>query len=165
VVKHLAVADGLPVSPLPDWAPNVHPLIVHFPIGLLLAATALDTAAWVFRCNQSLRLVATVLYVVGTITLFAAYFTGRNAADTVWLAGMTHAAIKAHWDMAFLAVWFFTAMTVVRVALLWWLRPDPRPAAIGALALAGFLGVVLIVETGDRGGRLVYEHAVGVARQ
>ena len=95
--------------------------------------------------------------------LIAAYFTGRAAAETVFLSGMAHAAIKQHWDMAFLTVWFFGALTVIRLPLLWWLGPAPRSAAIGALVFTGFIGVVLIGETGDRGGRLVYEHSVGVA--
>ena len=27
---------------VPDWAPNIHPLLVHFPIALLCAAAAVD---------------------------------------------------------------------------------------------------------------------------
>jgi uncharacterized membrane protein len=153
------------VNLLPDWAPNVHPLIVHFPIGLLLAAAALDTSAWVLRCNRSLRFVATVLYVAGTVSLIGAYFTGRDAAESVWLPGMAHAAIKLHWDLAFRAVLFFSGMTVLRLLLLWWQRPVPKPAALGALAVAGLVGVVLIVETADRGAQLVYKHGVGIARE
>src|SRR4051812_5938521 len=115
--------DGDGMTLLPDWAPNVHPLIVHFPIGLLLAAVAIDCAAWIYRCHRPLRFAATVLYVSGTISLTAAYFTGRAAAESVWLPGMAHAAIKAHWDWAFLAVTFFGAMTVLRLLLLWWQGP------------------------------------------
>ena len=149
----------------PDWAPNIHPLIVHFPIGLLLAAAGLDSAAWLYRCNASLRFVATVLYVTGTISLIAAYFTGRAAAGTVWLPGMAHAAIKVHWDFAFSAVVFFVALTGARLLLLWWQRPAPRRAALGALAVAGLVGLVLIVETADRGAQLVYKHGVGISRE
>jgi uncharacterized membrane protein len=153
------------VNLLPEWAPNVHPLMVHFPIGLLLAAAALDTSAWVLRCNRSLRFVATVLYVVGTVSLIAAYFTGRHAAESVWLPGMAHAAIQSHWDFAFRAVLFFCGMTILRLLLLWWQRPLPNPAALGALAVAGLVGVVLIAETADRGAQLVYKHGVGIGSE
>jgi uncharacterized membrane protein len=167
MVEYFTLADGfalIPMTVLPDWAPNIHPLIVHFPIGLLLAGAALDSAAWVYRCNRSLRFVATILYVAGTISLIAAYFTGRAAADTVWLPGMAHAAVKVHWDLAFRVVLFFSALTIVRLLLLWWQRPPGR-AALGALAIAGLVGVVLIVEAADRGAQLVYKHGVGIARE
>jgi uncharacterized membrane protein len=76
-----------------------------------------------------------------------------------------HAAVKEHWDWAFRAVWFFPILTAVRLVLLWRVRANPRPALIALLTLAGLLGVVLLWETGDRGGRLVYQLGVGVARE
>jgi uncharacterized membrane protein len=150
---------------LPGWAPNLHPLVVHFPIALLLTAAGLDVVGWALRCNRSLRFVATALYVLGTLAIVAAYVTGRAAAGTIWLPGMAHLAVKEHWDWAFRALWFFTILTAVRLLLLWRVRADPRPALIALLTLAGLLGTVLVGETGDRGGRLVYQHGVGVARE
>ena len=149
---------------LPGWAPNAHPLVVHFPIALLLTAAGLDAAGLALRCNRSLRFVATVLYALGSITIIAAYFTGRAAAETIWLPGMAHAAVKEHWDWAFRSVWFFGILTTIRLVLLRRLR-EPKPAVIAALTLAGLLGVVILGETGDRGGRLVYQHGVGIPRQ
>jgi len=150
---------------VPDWAPNIHPLVVHFPIALLLTATGLDTAGLALRCNRPLRFVATVLYVIGTIALAAAYFTGRAAAATVWLPGMAHAAVAEHWEWAFRAIWFFAVMTLARLMLLWRLRTEPRHGVVALLTLAGLLGGLLLGETGDRGARLVYQHGVGIARE
>ena len=31
---------------VPAWAPNIHPLLVHFPIALLYAAAAVDLVGW-----------------------------------------------------------------------------------------------------------------------
>src|SRR5580765_8238100 len=107
----------LSVNLVPGWAPNVHPLVVHFPIALLLTAAGFDLAGWAFRCNRSLRFVATVLYVLGSPTIVAAYFTGRAAAETIWLPGMAHAAVKEHWDWAFRSVWFFGVLTMLRLVL------------------------------------------------
>jgi uncharacterized membrane protein len=44
-------------------------------------------------------------------------------------------------------------------------RRDPGPAIVAAFALVGLVGIGLLLETGDRGGRLVYQHGVGPARE
>ena len=163
--RHGGWLRGDLVNLLPGWAPNLHPLVVHFPIALVVTAAGMDLAGWLLRCNRSLRFVASVLYVVGTLTMVAAYLTGRSAAADIWLPGMAHAAVNDHWNWAFRAVWFFGSLTVVRLVLLWRLRADPRPALMAALTLAGLLGIVLLGEAGDRGGRLVYQHGVGIARE
>jgi uncharacterized membrane protein len=148
---------------VPGWAPNIHPVLVHFPLALLGTAIALDLVGWAVRCNKPLRDVATVLYVVGFGTALAVYFTGRAASQTVWIPGMAHAVVKDHWDWAFRTVWFFGVATLARLALL--RRPDPSGGLVAALALAGLVGLGLLVATGDRGGRLVYQFGVGVSTE
>ena len=44
---------------IPDWAPNIHPLLVHFPIALLMTAAGLDIVAWMLRRHRPLRHAAT----------------------------------------------------------------------------------------------------------
>ena len=34
---------------IPEWAPNIHPLIIHFPIALLLFAVFTDTLSVWFQ--------------------------------------------------------------------------------------------------------------------
>ena len=36
---------------VPDWAPNIHPLLVHFPIALLSTAVAADVVGWRFAAT------------------------------------------------------------------------------------------------------------------
>jgi uncharacterized membrane protein len=150
---------------VPDWAPNIHPLLVHFPIALLCAAAAVDVVGWALRRNAPLRHMATVLYVLGTAGAVAAYVTGRAASQTVWFPGMAQAVLKQHWDWAWRTVWFFGMVTVARIVCL---RPSGReasPPIVAAFALVGLLGIGLLIETGDRGGRLVFQHGVGTARE
>ena len=150
---------------VPNWAPNIHPLVVHFPLALLLTAVGVDAVGLALRCNRRLRFVASVLYVLGTLTLAAAYFTGRSAAATVWLPGMAHAAVTEHWAWAFRAIWFFGVLTVARLLLLWRLQAEPRPAVVALLTVAGLIGGFLLGEAGDRGATLVYRHGVGITRE
>jgi len=37
------------------WAPNIHPMIFHFPIALLLGATIIDFLALIWRKQLRLR--------------------------------------------------------------------------------------------------------------
>jgi uncharacterized membrane protein len=150
---------------LPEWPPNIHPLLVHFPIALLSAAMAVDVVAWAYRRHTPLRQAATLLYVLGTGGAVAAYLAGRAASQTVWLPGMAQAVLRQHWDWAWRTVWFFGLVTVVRLVCLRPSRRDPSPAVIAAFALVGLIGIGLLVETGDRGARLVYQHGVGIARE
>jgi uncharacterized membrane protein len=150
---------------VPDWAPNIHPLLVHFPIALLCAAAAVDVVGWALRQNRPLRQFATLLYVLGTCGAVAAYLTGRAASQTIWFPGMAQAVLRQHWDWALRTVWFFVIVTVVRLVLLRPSRRDPAVATVAAFALVGLVGVGLLLETGDRGGRLVFQHGVGTARE
>ena len=150
---------------VPGWAPNIHPLLVHFPIALLYAAIAVDLVGLVCRCNQPLRQAATLLYVLGTAGALAAYLTGRAASQVVWLPGMSEPVLKEHWDWAWRTVWFFPIATAVRLALLRPGRREPTAPLVAALALVGLVGIGLLLATGDRGGRLVYQHSVGIARE
>ena len=153
------------MSLVPVWAPNIHPLLVHFPIALLSAAAAVDVVAWVFGRHRLLRNVATLLYVLGTAGAVAAYVTGRAASQAIWLPGMAHAVVSEHWDWAWRTVWFFGVVSVARLVLLRPSRSGPGPAVVAVLALVGLLGFGLLFETSDRGGRLVYQHGVGTTRQ
>ena len=150
---------------VPEWAPNIHPLLVHFPIALLSTAAAADVVGWAFHRNKPLRQSATLLYVLGTGTAAAAYVTGRAASQTIWLPGMAQAVVGEHWNWALRTVWFFTLVTAIRLFLLRPSRRDPGPTILAALVLVGLVGIGLLVETGDRGGRLVYQHGVGTARE
>jgi uncharacterized membrane protein len=150
---------------VPNWAPNIHPLLVHFPIALLCAAAAVDIAGWALWRNTLLRQLATLLYVLGTGGAVVAYLTGHAAAQTIWFPGMAQAVLKQHWDWALRTVWFFAVFTVVRLVLLRPSRREASPALVAALALVGLVGIGLLLETGDRGGRLVYQHGVGTARE
>src|SRR5215213_10476126 len=125
------------MSLIPDWAPNIHPVLVHFPIALLVTAAALDLIACLLRRNRRLRDTATILYVIGTLAALAAYVTGRAASQTIWLPGMAHAVVSDHWDWAWRVVWFFGIVTTLRLVLLRSSRQTPAPALIVAFALAG----------------------------
>ena len=145
---------------VPAWAPNLHPLLVHFPIALLLAAGAVDLADLLLRGSAPVRNTATWLYIAGAAAAVAAYFSGVSALEMRALSPGGAAVAAAHADWAFRATWLFAFFASVRLAMSYALRPAPWLVA-GALAVA-LVGLVALGETVRHGSRLVFEHGVGV---
>jgi len=148
---------------VPAWAPNVHPMFVHFPIALLFTAVLIDVVAMPLpaRARETLRQAATVLYCVGALAALVTYLTGRAASQTVLVPGMAQALVKAHWNWAFGTTLYFAGLVTGRLTmLLTWSPPGARIMA--TLAVAGLLGLGLLYETAVRGAELVFEHGVGV---
>ena len=72
---------------LPEWVPNAHPLIVHFPIALIfVAATADGLALWTGPRWRTGREVATGLYGATALSAVVSYYSGTWAIDTVTIA-------------------------------------------------------------------------------
>lgn len=151
--------------PLPEWAPNIHPLVVHFPIVLLVIAVACDAIALAFRKNPGLRTVAVGLFLLGGAAAIAAYFTGDSAADQVTVPLAAQAILTEHEDWAERTAWFFGLFALLRVGLLWFNRKGQVWAGEWThrvVFLAGVAGIFLLFQTGDRGARMVFQYGVGV---
>ena len=58
---------------IPSWAPNFHPLVIHFPIVLVMTAAVVDLVDVVFERSAWLRAATTTLYVAGAIATIVAY--------------------------------------------------------------------------------------------
>ena len=149
------------MSLTPDWAPNIHPLVIHFPIALLVAAAMTDLAGILLRDRTSVRDAASLLYTAGAVCAVVAYFTGHHAGETVLLPEMANVLVNEHADWAFRATWFFVFFASIRLALSFIIRVPGYTATLVSFA-AGFVGLYLLFETAERGGRLVFEHGVGV---
>ncbi len=147
---------------LVDWAPNSHALVVHLPIGLLVAATMIDLLTWLQRNDTHTRSVATGFYVAGVIAVLGTYLTGRSAAAEVYTPGLALPVVARHWDWALGCVLFYGALGAARVVQTFAIR-SPGRLTRAALTVAGLMGVGLLAVTGELGGRLVYEHGVGVS--
>ena len=147
---------------LPEWAPGFHPMVVHFPIVLLMAAVLLDGVTLMVRRQTELRKVVLCTYVLGAIATLAGFLTGRQAADSVLLDGVANTALTDHADQATVLLWFYGIYAVARIVLYYW---DPKATQRWVwitMFIVGASGLYLVVETGTRGARLVFEHGVGV---
>ena len=146
---------------VPEWAPNLHPMIVHFPIAILFLALIFDLAAIIFRNVNWFRYSAGSLFIVGAVFTIAIYFSGNQAADTVNPSALAIPVLSDHADLALITVWFFSIYAIVRFIILW---KDLNLKWFYSLFifLIGAIGAFFLFETAEHGAELVYRFGVGV---
>ena len=148
------------MSLTPDWLPNPHPIVVHFPIALLPAAALVDLFSLLSPQRTALRDTATWLYLVGTAFALLAYLSGRSGADAMTLTPVVEPLVNVHENWAFLTTWFFAFFASLRLAVSY-IFPSRQVILLMAFALA-VGGLVMLVETAEHGAVLVYQHGLGV---
>jgi uncharacterized membrane protein len=146
---------------IPSWAPNVHPLVIHFPIVLVIAAAVVDLVDVAFERSPWLTAATTTLYVTGAMSLIVAYVTGTQAASTVLVPGMAYPVLTAHGQWALATMAYCIVVATLRMILLRGERGRNRRRRVALLGL-GLFSVVLIQQTAERGARLVYEYGTGI---
>jgi uncharacterized membrane protein len=146
---------------LPDWVPNIHPIIVHFPIAVLLIAVLVDFFSLIFKEKIWLKYSLLLLYTIGVLSAFVAFLTGREAADMVKLPPLANPVLNEHADMALLTLLFFAVFTLIRI-FLFWKGFDKKYWLSITLVVIVLPGIYLLIETAEHGAELVYKYGVGV---
>ena len=149
--------------------PNLHPVLVHFPIALLATALLFDLACFVLRRWVWLDRAAVSLYGLGVLGAGAAVWAGKHAAAQVGpVSPEIERLIADHGDWAFLTVIVFVGTTLLRFEVAWRDRQEPslRRGRLRLMALVLAIGGQwVLLQTADRGARLVYRHGVAVGRE
>jgi uncharacterized membrane protein len=146
---------------IPSWAPNFHPLVIHFPIVLVMTAAVVDLVDVAFERSPWLRAATTTLYVTGAVSLIVAYLTGTQAGATVLVPGMAYPVLAAHRQWALVTMTYCIAVAALRLILLRGNSARSRRRRVMLLGI-GLVSVVLIQQTAERGARLVYEFGTGI---
>ncbi len=147
---------------LPDWAPNIHPLVIHFPIVLWITAVLFEVCSF-FLVKRGLLKIALSNYVLATISALAAFLSGKQAVDLVSIPMQGELTAGTHSDWALYTLIFFMLYTTFR-AFLFWKRWDNSKIVATILFLVGIAGVLLVTKTAELGGKLVYKYGVGVTK-
>src|SRR5215212_4558024 len=93
---------------VPAWAPNLHPILVHFPIAWLIAALTVDLVALVLPRASWTQTTSAALYPAGSVSAWVTYLSGRQAAAGVLIPGMAQPIVRDHWNWALATTLYFT---------------------------------------------------------
>src|SRR6476661_3025007 len=138
--------------------PNVHPIVVHFPIALLPVALGLDVLGWLFG-SRDLHAAGRWALWVGTLSAVVAVVTGLDGADDVhaYVSDAAEALMTIHMNLQ------LGTLAAALVLSLWRLvaRPFPTRGRLVYLLLAAAMVVNMAVAS-DYGGQMVFLHGVAV---
>jgi uncharacterized membrane protein len=139
---------------------HFHPMLVHFPIALLIVGFLIDVAAEIFKKEKYLHQMGFILQILGTLGAIAAFITGDNFTNWETFQGATKAAFELHQNAAILALWTAIAATIVRILIIMMQRFSGWTKWLTLLLY--FAAVVAIGYTGLMGGNLVLNFLMGI---
>jgi uncharacterized membrane protein len=136
--------------------PNYHPLVVHFPIVLLLLAVVFQLLSFFFYKNE-FSLVTLMLLIVGVITAWLASNTFHP--DSGELAGKAKEILETHERMASFTWWISLIALLIKIPShfflkrIWWMEI--------AVTLLLITSAVTVSIAGHHGAKLVYMQGIG----
>jgi uncharacterized membrane protein len=136
--------------------PNIHPLLVHFPIALFTFFVLIEFLAAVFK-KADWRVLSGYLLYLGTFSVIFTVIAGFVAADTVPHGHDVHAIMENHEQIG-------VSILILSVLLSAWqamAKSIQGTAHVLFLGLAGLL-LGLVVLGADLGGVMVYKYGVAV---
>ena len=146
------------MSPQPGW----HPLIVHFPLALIVVAAALFIAARLLRSESiaaTAAIVGTWNLCLGAVAALFALATGLAAVLDLDVGAAARHAISIHLRWA-----VFTTLALLLLAI--WRgagsAQGSRPSWLFIIVLMAASAALIV--TGYRGAQNVYEFGIGVKR-
>ena len=158
----------LQLPPMPTWD-AIHPLLIHFPIVLLLIGPIFIAIAAVLPPpkNRPYMTSALITLLLGTSSLFLAVSSGEQAAELADRTGDVNAVLTMHESLASTTeIVFTTLLALFAVIYIWPLvrrRSQTRMTSTAmplAFLAAYSVGIVTLINTAHAGGRLVHEFGV-----
>jgi len=158
----------LQFPPIPAWD-SLHPLIIHFPIALLLVCP-LFVLIGAFLSPEKGRpylRTALILLLLGTASLFITVNTGVATSQLVDRDPPVEALLRSHHDLAVETRDVFVTISMIACGVFFipgLLGKADRLLFSRVLPLSFLVfygvGIIFLVNTADRGGRMVHELGV-----
>ena len=158
----------LQFPPVPGWD-GMHPLLIHFPIVLLLFVPVFVLASAILRPprNRPYMTVALIMLLLGTLSLFLAASSGEEAAELADRDGAVNAVISTHEALASTCEILFSGLSACFAGIFIWSRVSRRVESriISTVFPLVFvclysMGLLYLINTAHAGGRLVHEFGI-----
>ena len=136
----------------------IHPMIVHFPIALLITSVAFDAVALWWR-PEKFREAALVLLVLGVLSAGLAVVTGHFEEEAVEHSGIPEQVLEIHETLGFATFWVFAVVLALRSAVHFGFIREKYKLTL----VLGMAGVIVLLVASYFGGDLVYGYGAGVS--
>jgi len=139
--------------------PNLHMVVVHFPIALLPVALALDVFGSLLA-SRDLHVAGRWCLWLGTLAAIAATWTGEEGADDIhpYLSDAADALMDTHMDLQWGTMLAAVGLSLWRLAVR---VPFPERGRIVYLLLSTLMVANLLIAS-DLGGQMVFLHGAAV---
>lgn len=137
---------------------DFHPLVIHFPIALLLVGCISD-AIGILGQRDHLQQVGYALFALGALATIPAALTGNHAANTAQHIAHITEDLDWHDTLGTATALVAVILTLIRTHLVF--KKQFTGSVPYIYLLGAFIAVSLVCASGYTGGRLVYDHGAG----
>jgi len=142
-----------------EFLAQFHPKVIHFAVSLLIIYSLFEILGAILK-NDFLRKTAHLILFLGVLSALGAVITGNQAKDAFdyWNKNSSD-MVEMHETYATITLWFFAALLLVRTFLV--LKKRFSLTLNYLFACLSIVGMFFVFQTGERGGKLVFEFGVG----
>lgn len=150
---------------IPGWE-GIHPLVVHFPIGLLAILPLILLLSIVIKeQNKCFTNASLIILILGTLGTMFAVATGLAAMDVAKITEEAKEILEKHETTAAICRNLYMSFTVFYAVFVYYankniIKPSLKTTLQIVFIVYSILGIWFLINTGHYGARLVHEFGI-----
>jgi len=137
-----------------ELPPHLHPMIVHFPIALFIIALVFEVIGVIVK-NEGLQKAAVYMFITAALITPIVVRTGIWEVQKL---ALNHPVLTEHREYGIKLMW--TAL--MSLPLLWFINKEFKKYYKIVFIVILLAASALVIETGEEGGKMVFEYGIGV---